>query len=162
MEIVMLPFRKIICPTDLSESSLTALRAARQIAADSSAEIVVLHVVDKLPVSRSDKTELSTPASEARPGQIPFNVTKRLEELMKEARVTMEVMVGDSTTDRENVQLVVREGYAPVEIVKAAHEMGADLIVIAARGGGESDRQMAGSVVQEVVRGTSAWVLTVR
>jgi nucleotide-binding universal stress UspA family protein len=162
MEIVMLPFRKILCPTDLSESFLTALRAARQMASHSSAEIVVLHVVDKLPVSPSQKTELSTPGSEARPGQIPFNVTKRLEDLMKDAKDSMEEMVRESTTEQGTVHLEVREGYAPVEILNAAHEMGADLIVIAARGGGGPERHRAGSVTQQVVRAASAWVLTVR
>ena len=158
----MMPFKKILVPTDLSECSLGAIQAARQLAVDSAAEIIVLHVVEKLPVSPRNSTELSSPAEEARTGMIAFNVNKRLEELMKQAEETMEERVGEWVPREEKVQLEVREGYAPVEIVQGAAEIGVDLIVMAARGGGESDRREAGSVTQQVVRVASTWVLTVR
>jgi nucleotide-binding universal stress UspA family protein len=157
-----MPFNRILVPTDLSESSIGAIRAARQMAAHSGAEIFVLHVVDKLPVSASKKTELTGSAEEAPTGQIPFDVTKRLEELMERARDTMELMVAERTREQQKVRLEVREGFAPVEIVKGAAEMGADLIVMAARGGGAPDRKDAGSITQQVVRDASSWVLTVR
>ena len=158
----MLPFKKILVPTDLSECSLGALQAARQMAVGSAAEIIVLHVVDKLPVSPKDANELSSSAEEVSTGLIPFNVPERLEELMQQAEETMEERVGERVAGGREVQLEVREGYAPVEIVKGAAEMGVDLIVMAARGGGAPDRRDAGSITQQVVRGASTWVLTVR
>lgn len=158
----MMPFKKILVPTDLNECSLEALQAARQMAVGSAAEIIVLHVVDKLPVSSRTSNELSSSAEEARTGLIPFDVTKRLEELMKQAVETMDERVGERVLGGEKVQLEVREGYAPVEIIEGAAEMGVDLIVMAARGRVAPDRRDAGSVTQQVVRGASTWVLTVR
>jgi nucleotide-binding universal stress UspA family protein len=158
----MMPFKKILVPTDLSECSFRAFWAARQMAACSAANIVVLHVVDKLPVSPKNSTELSSSVEEAETGLMPFDVTKRLEELMTQAQDTMEEKVGDWAAEKEKVRLEVREGYAPVEIIEGAAEMGADLIVMAARGRGAPDRRDAGSITQEVVRGASTWVLTVR
>ena len=158
----MMPFNRILVPTDLSESSIGAVRVARRMAAHSGAEIIVFHVVDKLPVSPSNKTELSASAEETTIGQLPFNLTRNLEELMAKAQDTMEGMVAERKRAQENVRLEVREGYAPVEIVEGAAEMGADLIVMAARGGGTPDRRDAGSITQQVVRDASTWVLTVR
>jgi nucleotide-binding universal stress UspA family protein len=158
----MTPFKKIMVPTDLSERSFRAFRAAQQMGAGSAAEIILLHVVDKLPVSPKNSTELSSSVEEAQTGLIPLNVTKRLEELMTQAEETMEEKVGDWAPEKEKVRLEIREGYAPVEIVEGAAEMGADLIVMAARGRGAPDRRDAGSITQEVVRGASTWVLIVR
>lgn len=158
----MMPFKKILVPTDLSECSLGALQAARQMAVGSAAEIIVLHVVDKLPVSPRNSNQLSSSAEEVSTGLIPFDVTKRLEELMKQAEETMDERVGERVLGGEKVQLEVREGYAPVEIIEGAAEMGVDLIVMAARGRVAPDRRDAGSVTQQVVRGASTWVLTVR
>jgi universal stress protein A len=159
----MFGYRKILCVTDLSEPSLRALEAARQLAVPFSAEVVILHVVDMLPVSPSDKTLVSRAAEEAAPrGQIPFNVTQHLEDLMKGAEETMERQVSRKTSEMEEVRIEVREGFAPVEIVKAADEMAADLIVIAARGGQGPEQNRAGSITQQVVRDASVSVLTVR
>jgi nucleotide-binding universal stress UspA family protein len=155
-------FKRILVPTDLSECSIRAFWAARQLAGCSGAEIILLHVVDKFPVSPRKSTDVSSQVEEAKTGLIPFNVTKRLEDLMARAEETMEEEIGDWAPEKEKLQLEVREGYAPVEIVKGAAEMGVDLIVMAARGGGAPDRRDAGSITQKVVRGASTWVLTVR
>jgi universal stress protein A len=156
-------YQRILCVTDLSDPSLRALKAARRLAAPFSAEVVILHVVDMLPVSPSEKTPVSTSAQEASPkGQLPFDVTEHVGDLMKGAEETMERQVRDKTSEREDVRIEVREGFAPVEILKAADEMAADLIVIAARGGEGPEENRAGSITQQVVRDASVSVLTVR
>jgi nucleotide-binding universal stress UspA family protein len=156
-------YQRILCVTDLSEPSLRALEAAQQMAERFSAELIVLHVVDQLPVSPSDKTKIAQPSVEVAPtGQIPFNVTQHLEELMKGAEKTMDRVVGDTTTEQEQVRLEVREGFPPVEIVKAVGEMGVDLIVMAAQSQEKPERHRAGSITQQVVRDAPVSVLTVR
>jgi hypothetical protein len=46
----MLPLKKIICPTDFSEPSFEALEAAVELARYFSAELIVVHVVQPVPV----------------------------------------------------------------------------------------------------------------
>ena len=159
----MIAFRRILCVTDLSEQSLRALEAARQLAGRFSAELVLLHVVDQLPVSPSDKTKIPQSSVEVAPtGQIPLDVTRHLEELIKGAEETMDRVVGERTTEQEQVRLEVREGFSPVEIVKAVGEMGVDLIVMAARSQREPARNRAGSITQQVARDAPVSVLIVR
>jgi nucleotide-binding universal stress UspA family protein len=120
-------------------------------------------VVDQLPVSPSDKTKIPQSSVEVAPtGQIPLDVTRHLEELMKGAEETMDRVVGERTTEQEQVRLEVREGFPPVEIVKAVGEMGVDLIVMAARSQREPERNRAGSITQQVARDAPVSVLIVR
>ncbi len=159
----MFAFERILCVTDLSEPSLRALNAARQLAARFSAEVVLLHVVDMLPVSPSGKTTVKKSTEDVAPsGRIPFDVTQHLEGLVKGAEETMEKRVDERTREEEVVRIEVRDGFAPVEILKAADEFSADLIVLAARGGKDPDQTRAGSITQQVVRDASVSVLTVR
>ena len=46
----MLPFKKILCPIDFSDPSYMALEAAEELALQYSAELFVVHVVEKIPV----------------------------------------------------------------------------------------------------------------
>jgi len=46
----MLPLKKIVCPTDFSEPSFEALQAAVELARHFSAELIVVHVVQPIPV----------------------------------------------------------------------------------------------------------------
>src|SRR4051812_47841781 len=43
-EMTIMPFKKILCPTDFSEDSFKALRKAVELVNDSDAEICVIHV----------------------------------------------------------------------------------------------------------------------
>jgi nucleotide-binding universal stress UspA family protein len=159
----MIVFGKILCVTDFSEPSVRALEVARQLSGRFSAELVLLHVVDQLPVSPSDKTKMSRSSVEVAPtGQIPFNVTQHLEALMKGAEETMDRVVRERTTEEAQVQLEVREGFPPVEIVKAVGEMGVDLIVMSARSQTEPEQHRAGSITQQVARDAPVSVLIVR
>ena len=49
----MLPFKKILCPTDFTEPSYEALRVANELALHFSAELLLIHVVnpiDSIPI----------------------------------------------------------------------------------------------------------------
>jgi nucleotide-binding universal stress UspA family protein len=45
----MLPFKRILCPTDFSEPALTALKRAEELARHFGAELVVAHVIPPIP-----------------------------------------------------------------------------------------------------------------
>ncbi len=57
---------------------------------------------------------------------------------------------------------LLREGYPPAEILEAAGELGADLVVTGARGAGRFDRLLLGSVSEKLVRHATMGVLVVR
>ena len=46
----MLPFKRILCPTDFSEPAFTALKQAEELARHFEAQLIVAHVVPELPV----------------------------------------------------------------------------------------------------------------
>ena len=45
----MLPFKKILCPTDFSEPAFVALKRAEELARHFAAELIVAHVIPPLP-----------------------------------------------------------------------------------------------------------------
>ena len=45
----MLPFKRILCPTDFSEPAFTALKRAEELARHFAAELIVAHVIPTLP-----------------------------------------------------------------------------------------------------------------
>ncbi len=45
----MLPFKRILCPTDFSEWSIAAVDAASELASHFNAELCILHVVSPTP-----------------------------------------------------------------------------------------------------------------
>jgi nucleotide-binding universal stress UspA family protein len=59
------------------------------------------------------------------------------------------------------VQVIVREGSVPAEIVRAATELPADLLVMGTHGLSGFERFMLGSVTEKVLRGSPCPVLTV-
>ena len=49
----MLPFKKILHPTDFSEPSYEALKAANELALHFSAELCLVHVVSPIPIAEA-------------------------------------------------------------------------------------------------------------
>ena len=45
----MLPFKRILCPTDFSEPALVALQRAEELARHFSAELLVVHAIPEIP-----------------------------------------------------------------------------------------------------------------
>jgi len=49
----MLPFKRILCPTDFSEPAFTGIERAEELARHFAAELIVAHVVPTLPSPHS-------------------------------------------------------------------------------------------------------------
>jgi nucleotide-binding universal stress UspA family protein len=101
------PFTKILCPIDLSSSSMTAIEHALSLATQSGAQVVFLHVDETLPPEAGFSEE-----------------TKSRAEAI--ARAIAQSKLGDDVK-RETI---VRPGVVGEVIVKTAAEIGADLIVV--------------------------------
>jgi len=138
---------RILCPTDFSGFSAQALRHALALARAFRSRLKVVHVILD-----------SIPAVEAVYGGAPWLPTaedrlwvdeemRRFLEPAREARVDYETEI--------------REGEPWREIVDAAAEMEADLVVMGTHGRSGFDHLIIGSVAEKLVRRLSCPVLTV-
>jgi nucleotide-binding universal stress UspA family protein len=145
----MLPFRKILCPTDFSEPSFKAMDAAVELAQHFDARLLLVHVVSPVPV---------VPAPEAPAG---FNVALYQQELETSAKRSLADLIKERIPSEVKVEARVLLGNPAGEIVQIAGSEGVDLIVIAAHGLTGWRRIIFGSVASRVVRLATCAVLTV-
>ncbi|MEN3001668.1 MAG: universal stress protein [Armatimonadota bacterium] len=144
---MLLPFRKILAPTDFSEPSYVALDAAIELADHFDAELHLLHVVPPLHVV-----------------PVPVNVEIPLYEmeLREAAERSMREVVEQRVPARLRTFSSVVWGEPAEEILAYQQEKGVDLIVIATHGRRGWQRFVFGSVTEKVVRLASCPVLTIR
>jgi nucleotide-binding universal stress UspA family protein len=137
-ERAFMKLRKILCPTDFSESAGEALKSAASLAGDYSAELLVAHVVE------SPSGSGSVPTMEAA-------AVKNLEAVAKRM-----------ISAKVQVRHVVKCGQPAVQIVDLAEKNDADLIVIATHGLTGWRRALLGSVTDRVIRQTTKPMLVIQ
>jgi nucleotide-binding universal stress UspA family protein len=150
-EPVISAYRRILWPTDFSLLAAAALPHTLRLAAESGAELVVLHV-------------LPTAALFA----IPEMAGAAWEQLERENRTigkaelhrVTEHLKGKAPTLR--VHSVVAQGVPFEQILRVAKRLRCDLIVLATHGRTGLRHVLMGSVAENVVRRASCPVLTVR
>jgi len=147
----MLPFKKILCPTDFSEPSYEALEAACELAQHFSSELLILHAVAPVPI---------VPGAPTVP--VSFNVPEYQQELENASRAMIEEVVRKKVPDKIWTQTLVVLGDPAGQIVRIAAEEKVDLIIIATHGQTGWRRFVFGSVTEKVVRLTPQPVLTIR
>ena len=152
----MLPFRKILCPTDFSDPSYEALRVANELALYFSAELFVLHVVPPIPTAN-----VSPPPADAAPAT-GFNLSSYRRELEELSQRSLEEIVQQFFAKGLNVHPMVVQGEASHQIIAAVDKQKIDLIVIATNGRTGWQRFIVGSVAEKVIRLASCPVLTIR
>ena len=145
----MLPFKKILCPTDFSEPSYEAIKTAGELAFHFGSELCLLHVVSPVPMVPIGG-ELSV-----------FNVSLYEQELEDSSKRTLEEIVNHLEWKELKTRLIALRGNPADEIVRIAEEEKVDLIVIATRGRTGLDRLIFGSVAEKVVRLAKCPVLIV-
>ena len=145
----MLPFKKIIWPTDFSEPALEALKAAVELAEKFSSVLYVVHVLPVLPV-------IAGPT-----GPTGFNVSLYQEELEKSSKKSIEDILNKNVPKKIKSVSVIKKGDAAHEITGVADEEKADLIVIATHGETGWRHFVFGSVAEKVVRLSPIPVLTI-
>jgi universal stress protein A len=143
-----LHFKKILAPVDFSTASKNGFKCAMRFAEEFGAELVALYVLEPAPAANFM----------AIPGAVPFCETdfswaeKNLRSLVASAK--------NGTAERPHWK--VRVGVPSHEIVGAAKEMDADLIVIATHGYTGWKHFCIGSTAERVVRAAPCPVLVVR
>lgn len=144
----ILHLKKILVPTDFSETSKKAVQYALRFAEQFACEIALLYVV-----------EPATPMIGAPLGVEPF--TEKDEFSMAEKDLA--VLAAESRTDgAHSVSSLVRVGHAPNEINKAAKDLDVDLIIISTHGYTSWQHFCIGSTAERVVRTAPCPVLVVR
>jgi nucleotide-binding universal stress UspA family protein len=140
-------FRKILIAVDESAFAAHAADVGFDLARSLGAEVALIHVVDPSVVAYAPE------------GGIPAN------ELIKEAQQDGRRLVA-AFSQRAAMQAspleFIHVGKSGTEIVKAAKDWPADLIVIGSHGRGGVERLLLGSVAEAVMRHAACPVLVVR
>ncbi|MBI5463874.1 MAG: universal stress protein [Ignavibacteriales bacterium] len=142
----MKPPKHILVPTDMSTYSLSALQYAEEVARLFGASVTVLHVIDK--------TEHGKHAVE--------RMHKQDVEAEHNARAAVSRLLMDNDLVPQSIRIVVRHGSAAREILRAAQELQADLIVMSTHGRTGLRHVLVGSVTDKVVRQALCPVLTIK
>ena len=143
-----IPYTRLLCPVDFSESSLSALRFASSIARESDARLTILNVLDW---PRDDELLMER-----------FDAPEFRQLVEKRAHERLDALVTDDM--RVWCKPVTKIGYGKPyrQILEIADSDGADLIVIGVRGRNPLDLTLFGSTTNHVIRRASCPVLTIR
>lgn len=147
-------FKKILVTTDFSESGDRAIAHAFRMAADHGAEVVLCHVIEMIVApnplyAQYYPTDLLSPEIRARAEQ---DAHKALND-----RVPT-----DAALAKVRYTTMVLHGLPAEEIIRAAEDAKADLIVIATHGRTGLKHLFLGSVAERVIRHVRCAVLVVR
>jgi nucleotide-binding universal stress UspA family protein len=151
-----LPFKRLLCAVDFSDSSLTAVQYACSLAQESDASLTLLHV-------------LEWPWEEPPPPvlqELPFEQAAALAEFRryceKSAVARLDSLVPEYAPAGHRPVARLSNGKPYVQIVEIAAEERSDLIVMGVRGRGALDMTLFGSTTNQVVRRAKCPVLTLR
>ena len=140
-------FRRILVPTDFSDCSQQALALAIEMARDWGADLTLIHTCEVPAYAYSELSlapaDLLTPMAEV--------AQAKLDELVRTVREQC-----------PGVRGVLKLGVPWEQILNAAGEVAADLVVIATHGRRGVAHALVGSVTEKVVRYSPVPVLTVR
>jgi nucleotide-binding universal stress UspA family protein len=146
----MIKLKKILYPTDFSESSLEALRYAVSLARDYKARLVLMHVVNEQIFSEG----LSLPRVTA-----PEALEK---ELAAEAERRLKGLIPAGERSGLDWEMVILHGMPFLEIIRYAKDNEVDLIVIGTHGRSGLEHVIFGSTAERVVRKAPCPVLSVQ
>ncbi len=139
--------KKILAPTDFSELSKRGIRYALEMARDSSAEVIVYHVIDL----GGERPERGYPFG-------PYH------DVLEDNRRVLDKFLGDNFADCIDlieVRQIVEFGRSFKNIVEMADQQNVDLIVMATHGRTGLDHVILGSVAEKVVARSSWPVLVI-
>jgi nucleotide-binding universal stress UspA family protein len=131
-------FKKILFPTDFSDVSKKAVKYIKQLKGAGAQEVIILHVIDE-----KELLVLSRVA-----GQY-LQITAQVE---KEVAEEMAAIEAEMTAEGFRVKLKVKTGRPFTEIMAAAAEEKASLIIIGSHGKSNIEEMLMGSVSENVIR----------
>ena len=151
-----LPFRKLLCAVDFSESSLAALPYAMSLAAESHAALTIMHVLEW------PWPEPPAPNLEELPADVAAALSKFRCDREKRATARLESLLPEPERATQPATIRLANGKPYKEILRVAVEQQADLIVIGVGAKHSLDLTVFGSTTNQIVRRATCPVLTVR
>jgi len=142
-----LPFKRILCPVDFSDSSRSALDVALSLARESDADLTILHVLEW---------------PDALPPNPPVPTLEYRDAAERGVRTMLAELVPDADRQRCHPTIRIGEGKAYREILQVATDGPADLIVMGVHGRNPLDLMLFGSTTNQVVRRATCPVLTLK
>ncbi|MDZ7290957.1 MAG: universal stress protein [candidate division KSB1 bacterium] len=149
----MAKLRKILVPTDFSETANRAVDYAIKLAETNRARLILLTVIGDLPLTDEEMMMLRVSVDSVR----EYN-RKQIEA----AKQKLQKLIRPSVLKKLRVQFMVRDGKPFVEIIRAAKDTAADLIVMASHGHSRLAEILLGSTTDRVVQKAPCSVLVVR
>jgi nucleotide-binding universal stress UspA family protein len=140
-------FTRILCPVDMSDASITALRHAAALARWYESDLVVQHVLPSAATTFAWAPDLAN--------QMPLPASR------ERAQDALRAVIAAADAADRAPRLRVDEGFAHQAIVTAAADEGCDLLVIGTHGRSGFSHLFLGSVTEKVVRTATCPVLTV-
>jgi nucleotide-binding universal stress UspA family protein len=147
----MVTLNRILFATDFSSYSGEAQAYAVYLAGRLEAELLVLHVFEP---------PFYSPTGVA-PSMRP-EVSAWIAEQEHDARQRLEKAVSEVRNQHSRTEMLFRNGFAHYEILLAAEETQASLLVLGTHGRSGLAHVLLGSVAERIVRGAKCPVLTVR
>ena len=145
----MINLKRILVPTDFSDSANHALRYGISFAREYKAELILLHVVETLSVGYAGDL-------------FPVPMAEVLEEIAGYAETELAKLVVLARERGVEASKVVIQGKPPTEIIQYARANAIDMIVLGTHGRGVLDHALFGSTTERVVRKAPCPVLTCR
>ena len=146
---MMLPLKRILCPTDFSDPSLHALEAAKELALHFNARLFLLHVI-------------TPPTTVPTLNAATMQMTAYQDALEKPSTEALSSVVKRNIPAEIDAVQVVETGSPPDEIARTAAKERVDLIVMATHGHTGWRRFLFGSVAEKAVRLAPCPVLTIQ
>jgi nucleotide-binding universal stress UspA family protein len=151
-----IPFRRLLCAIDFSESSMAAMQFALSLAEESDARLTLLHVLEW------PWEEPPSPRLEDLPPEQGAALAEYRRYREKMALMRLEALAPDAMRASHRPVARLSNGKPYVQILEVANEEGSDLIVVGVHGRNPFDMMVFGSTTNQVVRRAACPVLTLR
>ena len=145
----MIKMKKVLVPTDFSDSARHATSYGVSFAKEYGAELVLLHVVENITVGYASDL-------------FPVPMAEVFQEISGYAKTELAKLAGEAKERDVRVTELVAQGKPSAEIIRYAAENAVDVIVLGTHGKGMLDQALVGSTTERVVRRSPCPVLTVR
>jgi len=145
----VIKLKKVLVPTDFSDSARHAFSYGVSFAREYHAELVLLHVVENLTVGYASDL-------------FPVPMAEVFQEISGYAKTELAKLAEEARQKGVAVTELVVQGKPSAEIIRHAADNGVDMIVLGTHGKGMLDQALFGSTTERVVRRAPCPVLTVR
>lgn len=144
--------RRILCATDTSRASQPAVTKAAALAVYLDVELVIMYVS----TAEDDGSDLSSIFAMSR------EIKRLADEMLKHDQAALDVLVEGARAAGARVRRHLVIGHAADEIVKAAVELEADLVISGTHGRTGVDKFLLGSVAERLIRISTVPVMVAR